>query len=124
MLIASSYSFYVLWSGWFALLLLARTLIAFYAARRARSRYPRRRYFDPGAVQVAAFDGDSGARSFGVSYYTFKLGAYLIDVHWGALEPERAWSRSWLIRRFSRRSSGVRFSAPRAFFRRSNSACP
>lgn len=90
LLIASSYSFYVLWSGWFALLLLASTLIAFYAAR-ARSLA-----LSAAALLIAVLVlykslplmGIRGLMPLGVSYYTFKLGAYLIDVHWGALEPE------------------------------------
>jgi D-alanyl-lipoteichoic acid acyltransferase DltB (MBOAT superfamily) len=32
--------------------------------------------------------GISAIFPLGISYYTFKLAAYLIDVHWGAIEPE------------------------------------
>ncbi len=91
LLLIASYAFYALYAGYYALLLIGSTLLAFFAAR-ARSAAL-------GAVALliavlALFKtlpllGVRALIPLGISYYTFKLAAYLIDCHWGALEPER-----------------------------------
>jgi D-alanyl-lipoteichoic acid acyltransferase DltB (MBOAT superfamily) len=91
LLAAASYFFYWLCSGWYALLLLAATLIAFQAAR---SKSLLLATVAALMLVLVFFKSVPLMRlgwliPLGVSYYTFKLAGYLIDTHWGVVEPER-----------------------------------
>lgn len=107
-LLAASYLYYAAWSPAHAALLLAATLVA-YAAGLRLAKAP-----DGGTKTVAlallvllaslafykyfgALAALTGSRRWlalavpvGISYYTFKLMSYVIDVHWGKLEAQRS----------------------------------
>jgi alginate O-acetyltransferase complex protein AlgI len=91
LIVAGSYVFYWMSSGWLAILLLASTLIAFLAAR---SNW-RPLIVLALLMAVLVFYKSLPLLRFGwvmplgISYYTFKLAGYLIDTHWRAIEPER-----------------------------------
>jgi alginate O-acetyltransferase complex protein AlgI len=91
LIVAGSYVFYWMSSGWLAILLLASTLMAFLAAR---SRW-RPLVILALLMAVLVFYKSLPLLRFGwimplgISYYTFKLAGYLIDTHWKAIEPER-----------------------------------
>jgi alginate O-acetyltransferase complex protein AlgI len=121
-LLLASYVFYFTWSVPFAVLLLALTGVAFVLAKQigaAADEASRRRYlavgvvllFAPlavfkylgvvaativGLVHQSGWSGDlAGVRfagAVGLSYYTFKLVGYLIDVSWERMEPCRQFS--------------------------------
>jgi alginate O-acetyltransferase complex protein AlgI len=103
---AASYWFYYTWSGAMALLLLGATVGAFLAARAIESsEKPAIRR----GVMAALVCALAGALAFfksawflkpllhyqvlmplGVSYYTFKLIGYVVDVYWGKTPAERS----------------------------------
>jgi alginate O-acetyltransferase complex protein AlgI len=121
-LLLASYVFYFTWSVPFAVLLLALTGVAFVVAKQigAAADEPSRRrcltagvvlLFAPlavlkylGVVAAAIADlvhqswwsghlaGASFAGAVGLSYYTFKLVGYLVDVSWERMEPCREFS--------------------------------
>jgi D-alanyl-lipoteichoic acid acyltransferase DltB (MBOAT superfamily) len=115
-LLAASYAFYGLWSAPYLLLLVAATLVAYGTARLlddARTDTRRRNALFAGLLillgTLAAFKyagllaslalgaGSPHAASvfsrivmpLGISYYTFKLISYVVDVYWGKMEAER-----------------------------------
>lgn len=107
-LLLASYGFYCLWSLPHALLLLAATGVAFLFARRiAATEIESSRQRNVAAAvmlllgSLAVFKylgaagqtlGLGGALAFavpvGISYYTFKLISYVVDVHWGKIRTE------------------------------------
>jgi alginate O-acetyltransferase complex protein AlgI len=115
-LLAASYAFYGFWSVPYLLLLGTATLVAYAAARwiDAANTDPGKRrallaglLFLLGTLAVFKYAGvlswlalaagaDPMASVFsrivlplGISYYTFKLLSYVVDVYWGKLEAER-----------------------------------
>ena len=115
-LLAASYAFYGLWSVPYLLLLVAATLVAYGTARlldAAQTDAGRRHALFAGLLvllgALAAFKysgvlaslafaaGSPHAASvfsrivmpLGISYYTFKLISYVVDVYWGKMEAER-----------------------------------
>jgi len=115
-LLAASYAFYGVWSMPYLLLLAGATLVAYGTARlidAARTDAERRYALVAGVLillaTLAAFKysgllaslafaaGSEHAASvfsrivmpLGISYYTFKLLSYVLDVYWGKMEAER-----------------------------------
>jgi alginate O-acetyltransferase complex protein AlgI len=114
-LLVSSYLFYFTWSVPFALLLLAVTLVAYVVAKRMAtlSEERARRQMLTGGVAVLLLplfalkylshlslgllhnpqggawisQLPSGVAAVGISYYTFKLISYVVDVYWQRIEP-------------------------------------
>lgn len=114
-LLASSYLFYFTWSVGFAFLLLAVTGVAFVLAKRIADRQDERVRRQLLAVAVVVlllpllalkYLGQlsfgliqnphggawvsflpSGVAAVGISYYTFKLISYVVDVYWQRIEP-------------------------------------
>jgi alginate O-acetyltransferase complex protein AlgI len=111
LLLGLSYVFYLTWVPIAALLLAALTGITFFGTRSGAVR----RGLTPAltlllAVCLMSFKialltpshGIGGmVMPLGISYYTFKLISYILDVHWGKIEPE---------------TSIVRFAAYVSFF--------
>ncbi|HLW25243.1 MAG TPA: MBOAT family O-acyltransferase [Steroidobacteraceae bacterium] len=90
LLLIASYAFYALYSGYYALLLLASTLVAFLAGRVRSAALAGVALLIAALVLFKALPilGVGALIPLGISYYTFKLSAYLIDRHWGAVESE------------------------------------
>ncbi|HEY7203310.1 MAG TPA: MBOAT family O-acyltransferase [Methylomirabilota bacterium] len=102
-LLIASYAFYCTWSPEMAVALLAITVICYYAAlyiesSRGRPLAPRLTLVVVGALilyivafktRAMLYPGASVAIPLGVSYYTFRLISYLLDVHWGTVPAER-----------------------------------
>lgn len=115
-LLAASYAFYGLWSVPYLQLLVAATLVAYGTARwidGSRTDAGRRHALLAGVLvllatlavfkysgvlsSLALAAGTPDAASvfsrivmpLGISYYTFKLLSYIVDVYWGKLEAER-----------------------------------
>jgi alginate O-acetyltransferase complex protein AlgI len=107
-LLLASYCFYATWSLPWTGLLIGATAFVFFAARRAvpsetPSPSKRSSIWLWGAILVLVlvlfflkylppFSGGTALSSvvapIGISYYTFRLISYIVDVHWGKLKPE------------------------------------
>jgi alginate O-acetyltransferase complex protein AlgI len=106
---AASYAFYLTVSPWLAVLLMAATIAAFMAARAmeaARNGAARRgaafAFVAAAVATLALFKAGpllpAGWREnllmpLGLSFYTFKLIAYVIDVYWGKTTAEKHFFR-------------------------------
>jgi alginate O-acetyltransferase complex protein AlgI len=102
-LLAVSYLFYFTWSLWAAAVLAVATLLAFFAGEWAVGTKSKAKVTTFAAVMaliaylfffkvIAVLPNNGLARlamPLGLSYYTFKLISYVLDVHWGKIEPER-----------------------------------
>ncbi|MGO9274652.1 MAG: MBOAT family O-acyltransferase [Terriglobia bacterium] len=105
-LLIASYLFYCTWSVKGAAALAGATVLTFFAAQWVGSAEATHRakvtalvavclltgylaFFKMAAVVPVAGLGRI-ALPLGISYYTFKLLSYIIDVHWGKIEPERS----------------------------------
>lgn len=98
LLLVLSYTFYVTWTPMGALLLAVLSVLTFFGARASGSGG----WLAPAvtallAACLAAFKialltpahGLAGlVMPLGISYYTFKLISYVLDVHWGKIAPE------------------------------------
>ena len=106
-LLGASYLFYCSWDPWMALALLATTMICFSAAlaiERSRSSTARTAvltgivcslvlYITYFKVQSLWVTDRSVVVPLGISYYTFRLISYVVDVYWERIQPERDWIR-------------------------------
>lgn len=103
-LVVASYAFCCFWSPAHALILLAATAVAYRAGLRAAEGDERRvavavlvllgalaafKAYNPIAAALAGPGAWRLLAPVGISYYTFKLVSYVLDVHWGLLPPER-----------------------------------
>jgi alginate O-acetyltransferase complex protein AlgI len=105
-LLIASYLFYCTWSVKGAAALFGATVLTFFAGQWVGSVEANHRtkvtwvvavclltgylaFFKIAAVVPVAGLGRL-AIPLGISYYTFKLLSYVIDVHWGTIEPERS----------------------------------
>jgi alginate O-acetyltransferase complex protein AlgI len=99
-LLAISYLFYLTWEPMAALLLAGLSMLTFFAARASG---PSGRLAPVMALALAAClaafkialltpaRGLGGlVMPLGISYYTFKLISYVLDVHWGKIAPEKS----------------------------------
>lgn len=103
-LLVASYLFYCSWNPGMAVALLAITVVCYYAAlyvesSRGRPLAPRLTlalvaalilYIVAFKLRAMLYPGASIAIPLGVSYYTFRLISYLLDVHWGTVPAERS----------------------------------
>ena len=111
-LLALSYAFYATWGLGFAFLLLAVTILAYAAAAQVapnRSAPPSGlpwfflslavllgalfvfKYLPPISVWLGLDSRLAGLIApLGISYYTFRLISYVVDVRWGKMAPERS----------------------------------
>jgi len=102
-LLAVSYLFYFTWSLWAAAALAGATLLAFFAGKWAEETKPRAKITTLAAVMILIAylfcfkiiailpnnDLAGLAMPLGVSYYTFRLISYVLDLHWGKIKPEQ-----------------------------------
>jgi alginate O-acetyltransferase complex protein AlgI len=92
-LLAASYAYYAAWSPEHALLLLAATAVAYGAARRqGEAALYGALIALLGALAICKY-GPGIAAPIGISYYTFKLVSYVVDVHWGRIPAEKSFTR-------------------------------
>ena len=103
-LLVASYVFYCTWNPGMALALFVITVICYYAAlyiEASRGRPLASRltvamvatlilYIVAFKTRAALYPGGGIAIPLGVSYYTFRLISYLLDVHWGTVPAERS----------------------------------
>jgi alginate O-acetyltransferase complex protein AlgI len=103
-LLVASYIFYCTWNPGMAVALLAITVICYYAAlyiesSRGRPLAPRLTlvvvaalilYIVAFKARAMLYPGVSLAIPLGISYYTFRLISYLLDVYWGTVPAERS----------------------------------
>lgn len=96
-LLVFSYIFYFTWSAPHALILLAATAAAYWAGPRVKeggsAALPLCLLALLGGLafyKCAALGPLTLAMPLGISYYTFKLMSYVLDVAWGKAEPERS----------------------------------
>lgn len=98
-LLAASYVYCAAWSPEGALLLLAATAVAYAAARRLESNNA-----EGGVVLCGGLVALLGALALfkyapgfiapvGISYYTFKLVSYIVDVFWEKVPAEKSFTR-------------------------------
>ncbi|MCU1257587.1 MAG: hypothetical protein JWO80_472 [Bryobacterales bacterium] len=106
LILAASYAFYWTWSGSLATLMLAATACAYIAARRIQTAQndSAKRWTMFAAVSafvalLAIFKTTFLWRDIfkhdlliplGISYYTFKLISYVVDVYWGKMRAEKS----------------------------------
>jgi alginate O-acetyltransferase complex protein AlgI len=107
LLLAASYLFYCTWDTWVALDLLLVTTVCYCVAlgiQRLRSSSAGTALLAAAVTalilyisffKIRAVSETAGfiAVPLGVSYYTFRLISYVVDVHWGKIEAERNWIR-------------------------------
>jgi alginate O-acetyltransferase complex protein AlgI len=102
-LLVASYVFYCTWDPGMAVALLSTTAICYFAALRIEQLRASKAGSALLATSVSALvlyisffklrsvwaTGDSVAVPLGISYYTFRLISYVVDVYWGKIEAER-----------------------------------
>ena len=103
-LLVASYGFYCTWNPQMAGALLGITVVCYYAAlyvesSRGRPLAPRITvavvsglilYIVAWKARAVLSSGGGIVIPLGVSYYTFRLISYLLDVHWGTVPAERS----------------------------------
>ena len=106
LLLVASYAYYWSWSGWMALLLFGATTLAYLVALAVEKSQRQNAKHSLAILTVAALVlllalfkslpllppslKGSLLVPIGISYYTFKLISYVLDVYWGAFPAERA----------------------------------
>jgi len=114
-LLGASYLFYCTWDPWMALALLGTTAVCYGTAlriERSRSATTRTALLTTAVCSLVLYisffkmqslwaAGSSVAVPLGISYYTFRLISYVVDVYWHRIQAERDW---------------IRFAAYAAFF--------
>jgi alginate O-acetyltransferase complex protein AlgI len=103
LLLILSYAFYLTWQPVAAFLLAGLTAVTFFAARVSGGGghlAPAVALLLTGclaAFKIALLTPSHGLFGLiipiGISYYTFKLISYVLDVHWGKIEPEQSFVR-------------------------------
>jgi hypothetical protein len=103
-LMVASYAFYCTWNAEMAVVLLVITVVCYYGAlyvEASRGRPLASRltvamvavlilYIVAFKTRAVLYPGGGIAIPLGVSYYTFRLISYLLDVHWATLPAERS----------------------------------
>jgi len=91
LLVAASYCFYWLGARWYIVLLLGATLAAYFAGKSKSRLLAMVSLLISILVFLKAMPlfQHGWLLPLGISYYTFKLAGYLIDIYWGGMEPEQ-----------------------------------